>query len=87
LRGQEKVTKKKAARKLVGIFNPNPLASKVKQALRELGRCCALFALKQTLAMILFYFRCSAAFMWGDDDIGSISKIRKKEKLKTKTNS
>jgi len=25
--------------------------------------------------------------MWGDDDIGSISKIRKKEKLKTKTNS
>jgi hypothetical protein len=43
LRGQEKVTKKKAAQKLVGIFNSNSLTAKEKQAFRELGRCSAFF--------------------------------------------
>ena len=57
---QKKGTKEKDTRRLVGISNPHSLALKEKQAFRELGRCSAFFALKQTLTMILFLFRCSA---------------------------
>jgi len=42
LRGQEKVTKKKAAQRLVGISNANPLRIKIKTGTRELARCSAL---------------------------------------------
>ena len=42
LRGQEKVTKKKAARRLVGIYNSNALRVENKTGTRKLARCFAL---------------------------------------------
>jgi len=56
LRGQEKVTKKKAARKLVGIFNPNSLTSKEKQALANSHGAPHFIVRKQTLAITLLSF-------------------------------
>jgi len=61
LRGQEKVIKKKAAQRLIGIFNPNSLISKEKQALANSHGAPHFIVLKQTLALILFLFGCSAA--------------------------
>ena len=59
---KRKVPKKKTLDVLLEFPIPIPCASKEKQALANSHGASRFIVLKQMLAMILFYFRCSAAY-------------------------